>query len=186
MMVMNGTGSSPPSSLRLLRVSPGSVVQCCLQRPDPTWLSTHWLSNHQIPCIGGDNECPACMYQLARSTGFVVVTIVQGNKPVPMLLEVTPHAWSSLRMSSQFENQTIVGGRIVALSRKYKNSPMRMEVTEHVSRVFEECASEERVLRALATLFQLPVCLDLELLRSKSSPWLEILRNKLFVAVSKL
>lgn len=186
-MLADGSLARGAFQLPLLKIGAGARVEATLQREDPLWVSTHWAFRQQWLCVrGGEEECPGCVGQMPRVTGFVTVLVVVGGKRLPFLLEVTAHVWAQLRGLAEMEWGGVVAGGHVSIRRSRQSAPLRIEPMETGGFVSPELASFRRLASAVAIVFGMPLPMAQEEPRSWADRCRPVALAKLQKATSGL
>lgn len=140
--------------LPLLRVQAGTTCDLVSLSTRLAWFDTHYLGR-QVICPG--QACPYCLGEGGRAHGYLVGQVPHGQFRQPVLLEVSSQSWTRFEDLLQLEGGRFAAGLVLGISRKRKNSPLVLEPIG--SMALDEAVSlpENRVLEAVAVLFQLPV-----------------------------
>jgi len=147
--------------LQLLKVGKGSLAEFVLQREEPLWIKTHWLNGRQAVCPAAclpDVDCPACVEQIPRVSGFLVVAQLVAGRMRPFLFEVSDSSWARLRMLCQMEKLEPSAGLMVCARRQSFNRPISLEpVGLSKGGVIDALAGWRKVAGAVAVVFRLPL-----------------------------
>lgn len=144
--------------LPILKITPGGVVKCVLGDVGPLWYGVHWAGNRQHLCSGyNGSSCPLCGLTESRVIGMTLVEVEIGNTRRPLLLEVSPLAWSNLESRCRFGGFDLVAGVRTTLSRPRARGMLRLEPEETVERSGLWLDAERRLLGGWAVLYGLPL-----------------------------
>lgn len=153
-MLSDSISDYPASlSLAVLRLHSGREVVASLQSDRLAVLETHWLGR-QLACAG--EGCPACVSSRARAKGYAVVQVDVGGRWAPVLVEASVASWSRVDFLNSSEGLSFAPGLELSLTKRKRNSPVRIEPIGMGGPVREDLVPRYRLLSAIAVLFGLP------------------------------
>lgn len=142
--------------MRLLKVQPGSTVDCVIVGSELASLRLHWIGGRSYVCPGGD--CPACLEIASRWSGFLPVSVVMrpASPKGVYLLEVTEAAWARFDDLCRLAELRELFRLHVSVMRRRRKEPLLMEPLDHVVLGERNPVSVSMCYDALATLYCLP------------------------------
>jgi hypothetical protein len=144
--------------LPILKVRPGCEVECVFLEAGPLWYGVHWVTDRALLCALGSTEgCPLCALNISRVVGVTMVLVQVRDAWRPLLLELSPTAFSTFEARCRFAGLVLGDGVLAVVSRPRARSGLRIEplqrhgVGEHFLDV------ERRLVGAWAVLYGLPL-----------------------------
>lgn len=147
------TSASAALSLPVLRLDPGSVQRVSLQSKVVLYVGVHF-GRRSFICAG--EGCPGCDRGQSRCRGYALGLLECRDRWRPVLLEGTSAAFARLQGLSTMDGMVLEAGLLVELSRRRKNSPLRIEPIAMGGPVDTQFSGYFRLLGAIAVLFALP------------------------------
>jgi hypothetical protein len=139
-------------ALPILKLQPGSQVEVVIASSRVLYCGVHWLGR-ELLCSGED--CAACERGISKVRGFAIAMVTQGHACRPVLLEASAGAFSRLEGLVAMDGMSLEPGLVVELSRRRKNSPLRMEPVRSGGGFEVQFKPAWRLAAALAVLFKL-------------------------------
>lgn len=139
-------------ALPLLRTPAGSSQDVVIATKEVIVRGTHWLGRRKWLC--SESNCPACVIDEPRRMIYVVVFAPVAGRHY--LLEITEASWLAVKfLCGGRREANLMPGDVLALHRKRKTSPLRVEVVDHKPE--HGSHPELTTLRALSALYRLPL-----------------------------